>query len=156
MDGGRKNINISDAMAHNRFVEQAREAEHLRRCAESPAYKRVYERWKQTMEYINSQQLQVAKAMREAMRAQATTETTDGTNSKHVCHGICPESLPTPTEWEQAAVMSTPFSAFIYASMFMTKEKWEQIPENVRAMDEMRQVDEEYDSHIIRMSGFEW
>jgi hypothetical protein len=38
----------------------------------------------------------------------------------------------------------------------MSKEQWEQIPEDVKAMAEMRQVNEEYDRQLIRLSGWEW
>ena len=37
MYSGQRHTDNGEAMAHNRMVEQAREAEHLRRCDQSPA-----------------------------------------------------------------------------------------------------------------------
>lgn len=155
MDGGRRHIDNGEAMAHNRMVEQAREAEHQRRCAESPAYKRVYERWKQIYLSLKGQQAQVSNAMQEAMRQQSVTDVMGNCEKQTVRIGH-PEPVPPPAELQHAAALGNPLSAFVLAALFMSKEQWEQIPEDVKAMAEMRQVNEEYDHMLIRLSGFEW
>ena len=155
MDGGRRHIDNGEAMRHNEAVEQAREAEHLRRCAESPAYKRVYERWKQIDLSLKGQQAQVANAMQEAMRQQTVTDVMGNCEKQTVRIGH-PEPVSPPAGLQQAAAFGNPLSAFIFAALSSTKEQWQQIHEDVRAMEEMYQVNDKYDRQLIRLSGFEW
>lgn len=155
MDGGRRHIDNGEAMAHNRMVEQAREAEHQRRCAESPAYKRVYERWKQIDLSLKGQQAQVANAMQEAMRQQTVTDVM-GNCEKQTVHIGHPEPVPPPSELQHAAIGNPLSAAFIFAALSSTKEQWQQIREDVRVMEEMHRVDDKYDRQLIRLSGFEW
>lgn len=155
MDGGRRHIDNGEAMAHNRMVEQAREAEHQRRCAESPAYKRVYERWKQIDLSLKGQQAQVSNAMQEAMRLQTVTDVMGNCEKQTVRIGHL-ELVPPPFEQQHAAAFVNPLSAFIFAALSSTKEQWQQIHEDVRAMEEMYQVNDKYDRQLIRLSGFEW
>ena len=156
MYSGPRHTDVGEAMDHNRRVEQAREAEHLRRCDQSPAYKRVYQRWQQTMAFMGRQQAQVASAMQEAVSTQRVSDTMSNIESQPVRHGSSPDPLPPPAELQHAAALANPLSAFVLAALFMSKEQWEQIPEDVKAMAEMRQVNEEYDRQLIRLSGFEW
>ena len=155
MYSGERHIDTGEAMHHNNEVEQARRAEHLRRCAESPAYKRVYERWQKTIARMQTEQAREINIMRAAMQQQVITNIADNCDVQPVHIGRpCP--LPPPSEQEQLAPSGGAFGAFVFASLFMTKEQWEQIPENLQAMEEMRKVDEEYDRQIICLSGFEW
>lgn len=142
-------------MRHNEQVEQAREAEHQRRCAESPAYKRVYERWKQVDLSLKGQQAQVSNAMQEAMNLQTVTDVMGNCERQTVRIGH-PEPVPPPSELQHAAALGNPLSAFIFAALSSTKEQWQQIHEDVRAMEEMYQVNDKYDRQLIRLSGFEW
>jgi hypothetical protein len=143
-------------MAHNRRVELAREAEHLRRCDQSLAYKRVYQRWQQTMAFMGRQQAQLANTIQEAMNVQRVSDTVGNIESQTVRHESRPDPLPPPAELQRAAAFGNPLSAFVLAALFMSKEQWEQIPEDVKAMAEMHQVNEEYDRQLIRLSGWEW
>lgn len=155
MYSGPRHTDNGEAMAHNRMVEQAREAEHQRRCDQSPAYKRVYQRWQQTMTFMGRQQAQLASTIQEAMRQQTVTDVMGNCEKQTVRIGH-PEPVPPPAELQHTAAFGNPLSAFIFAALFMSKEQWEQIPEDVKAMAEMRQVNEEYDRMLIRLSGFEW
>jgi len=156
MYSGPRHTDNGEAMDHNRRVEQAREAEHQRRCDQSPAYKRVYQRWQQTMTFMGRQQAQVASTIQEAMNVQRVSDTTDSLASQPLRHSLRPDPLPPPAELQQAAAFGNPLSAFVLAALFMSKEQWEQIPEDVKAMAEMRQVNEEYDRQLICLSGWEW
>ena len=154
MYSGERHIDTGEAMRHNEQVEQARRAEHLRRCAESPAYKRVYDRWQQTMAFMQGEQSKVASAIQEAMRQQTVTDVTGNCEKQTVRIGR-PEPIPPPKELECLA-SAGPLAGFFVASLFLSKERWEQIQEDVKAIEEMRKVNEEYDRQVIRMSGFEW
>ena len=33
---------------------------------------------------------------------------------------------------------------------------WQQLPDDIRAMAALRQVNDKYDRQLIRLSGFEW
>lgn len=56
----------------------------------------------------------------------------------------------------QHAALGNPLVAFIFAALSLTKEQWQQIHEDVRAMEEMYQVNDKYDRMLIRLSGWEW
>jgi len=147
-------IDTGEAMRHNNEVEAARRAEHLRRCEESPAYKRVYERWQQMMERMGREQCKVAQAMQQSIMSQKVSNIM-GNCEKQTIHIGRPEPLPPQKELDQLAA-SSPLAIGFLALFFMSKEQLEQIPEDIKAMEEMAQVNAEYDSQIIRMSGFEW
>lgn len=72
MYSGERHIDTGEAMRHNEQVEQARRAEHLRRCAVSPAYKRVYDRRQEMMTTMRREQFKVADTMRQAMQQTVT------------------------------------------------------------------------------------
>lgn len=155
MHSGERHIDTGEAMRHNEQVEQARRAEHLRRCAVSPAYKRVYDRRQDMMATMRREQFKVADAMRQAMQQQTVTDVMGNCHEQPVRIGR-PEPLPPSSELNQLAASDGALGALLFAGLFMTKEQWAQIPENLKAMEEMRQVDAEYDRQIIRLSGFEW
>ena len=97
MYSGPRHTDVGEAMAHNRRVEQAREAEHQRRCDQSPAYKRVYQRWQQTMAFMGRQQAQVASAIQEAVSTQRVSDTMGNIESQPLRHGSRPDPLPPPS-----------------------------------------------------------
>lgn len=155
MYSGPRHTDNGEAIAHNRRVEQAREAEHQRRCDQSPAYKRVYKRWKQIDLSLKGQQMQVGNAMQEAMRQQTVTDVMGNCEKQTIRIGH-PEPVPPPAELQHTAAIGNPLSAFIFSALSSTKEQWQQIHEDVRAMEEMCRVNDEYDRQLIRLSGFEW
>ena len=156
MYSGPRHTDIGEAMAHNRRVEQAREAEHQRRCDQSPAYKRVYQRWQQTMTFMGRQQAQVASAIQEAVSTQRVSDTMGSLASQPLRHGSRPDPLPPPAELQQAAALASPLSALVCAALFLTSEQWQQLPDDIRAMAALRQVNDKYDHQLIRLSGWEW
>lgn len=153
MYSGRRHIDNGEAVRHNEQVEQARKAEHLRRCAESPAYKRVYERWKKTMAYMQSEQAKVHDVIDQAMRQQQITNVMGNCETQPVHIG---PPLPPPSEQNQLASAGFAFSAFMIGALFTTEEQRQQLQEDLKAMGEMDEVNKRYDRQMIRMSGFEW
>lgn len=154
MDRIKRRISNTDAIAHNNLVEQARQAEHLLRCARSPAYKRVYERWQKMMDSLSSEQAKLAEIMSyDRIRRQQCEA--DGPCEEQPKDADKPCAVPPPVLFQSSDIVDSS-AAFIIGSMFMTQEQWSQIPEDVKAEEEMRKVNEEYDRQLVRMSGFEW
>ena len=98
----------------------------------------------------------MASAIQEAVSTQRVSDTMGSLASQPLSHGSRPDPLPPPSELQHTAAFGNPLSTFIFAALFMSKEQWEQIPENVKAMAEMCQVNAEYDRQLIRLSGWEW
>jgi len=156
MYSGPRHTDSGEAMAHNRMVEQAREAENLRRCAESPAYKRVYERW----QAVNRKLLGISAAQQQAlndnMRSQTVQPLSDSIKSQPIRIGNRPDPIPSPDDLRHLAACGNPWVPFLLGMMFADGEKLKQMREDAAATQEMMEVNDRYDRQMIRMSGFEW
>lgn len=141
-----KHIDTASAIEHNRRIEQARQAEHLRRCAASPAYKRVYERMQEIVADILRDQATLQNAMKESIQQQRIGDIM-GTSTS----AVRPVPAPLPSDFHPSP---NPLSALRGA--IISQESLEQMQEDVKALVEIRQVNDEYDRHIIRKSCFSW
>ena len=156
MYSGERHIDSCDAMQHNEQVEQERQAEHLRRCAESQAYKRVYERWQAMNKVAMQQAATIQQTIHDQMCQQQAQPISDTMKAQPVKLGECPEPIPLPENLQQMAGYNNPWTWFILGMMFADDEKLKQMREDAAATKEMMEVNERYDRQIIRLSGFEW
>ena len=156
MYSGERHIDTGDAMRHNELVEQARRAEHLRRCAESPAYKRVYNRSLTMNRKAMLQTATIQQAISNQMRQQAVQPLSDSMKSQPVKQKDRPDPIPPPDDLQRLAGYNNPWSWFLLGLMFADAKQLKQMREDAAAILEMTEVDERYDRQIIRMSGFEW
>ena len=156
MDGGRRHIDVGEAMAHNRMVEQAREAEHQRRCDQWPAYKRVYERWLTMNRELVGEIQAVQQTICDQMRQQTVQPLSDSMKSQPV--KIKGQSVPIQSkeDLECLAAEWHPWTCFFLGMMFSGDEKLKQMREDYAATQEMIEVNDKYDRQLIRLSGFEW
>ena len=143
-------------MAHNRRVEQARKAEHQRRCAESPAYKRVYEH-RLTMNRELAGEIQtLQQTICDQMRQQTVLPLSDTMKSQPIKIGKRLDPLPPQDDLQRMAGSGSPWTWFMLGMMFADDEKLKQMREDAAATQEMMEVDERYDRQMICLSGFEW
>ena len=149
-----RHIDTGEAMRHNEAVEQARHAEHLRRCAESPAYKRVYERWLEMGKVLTQQMATTMQTLNDQMRQQTVLPISEAVKTQTAIHK--PTPLPPPSDLQCLAGCCNPWSWFMLGMMFVDEERLKQMKEDMVAMKEMQEVNEQYDRQMIRMSGFEW
>lgn len=149
-------IDNGEAMRHNQLVEQARQAEHLRRSAESPAYKRVYERCLSMKTTMQREQLKVFDAMQQAIQQQPASNVMKHCDPQSVRIGPSESLLPLPSELNQLTEPGGALGILVFGVLFMTEEQRAQIHDNVKAIEEMCQVNKEYDRQLIRKSCFEW
>ena len=151
-----RHIDNGEAMRHNEAVEQARRAEHLRRCAESTAYKRVYERWQEVNRELAGKIQTVQKTISDQMRQQTVQPLSDTMTSQPVKFKDRHDHLPPPEEQQRLAANGNPWTWFFLGMMFADDEKLKQMREDAAAMKEMMEVNARYDRQMICMSGFEW
>lgn len=151
----RRHIDTGEAMRHNEEVELARKAEHMRRCAESPAYKRVYERWLETMAFMGREHAKVQNTIYQSIQQQHITDVMGNCQEQSI-HVGPPVPLPPPSEQDQLASTGLAFSAFLIGALFMSEERRQQLREDLKASEEMDEVNKSYDRQLICMSGFEW
>ena len=136
-------------------VEQARRAEHLRRCAESPAYKRVYERWL-TMNREHIQQIAtILNADINQRNSQEVQPLSESVKSQFVKLKDRPDPIPPPEELQRIATCGNPWAWFILGLMCADEEKLKQMREDAVATQEMVEVNKKYDCEMICLSGFE-
>ena len=53
-------------------------------------------------------------------------------------------------------ILKNPFGALILGVMFMTDDQRRELEEEKEAWEEIYRIEQEYDSRMIKMSGFEW
>ena len=151
-----RHIDNGEAMRHNEAVEQARRAEHLRRCAQSPAYKRVYERWQEVNRKLAGEIQTVQHIICDQMQQQTAQPIGETMTSQPVKFKDRPDPLPPPEEQQRLAATGNPWTWFLLGMMFADEEKLKQMREDAVATQEMMEVNARYDRQMICMSGFEW
>lgn len=169
-----KGINIGEAMRWNADVERRRREHHERRCNEDPIYKRTYERQQEMMQRMQKMQsvamAQLQNAMSEAENTkcqQATGQTNVGdVMQKAKSHvEIMQERLAIMDRMEQrrtesGIVISDDMLSKIPMAILLSdpdmERKLKDLAEESPYAEEIRKADEEFDSELIRLSGFEW
>lgn len=153
---GERHINSEEAMHHNQQVEQARQAEHLRRCAESPAYKRVYERsLKISRDAVQTLPI-IQQTISDQMRQQTAQTVNDSMKPRFVKLKDHPGPVLPSDVLKSLAGCGNPFLWFLIGLMFTDTDQLRLMREDVVAIQEMNEVNEQYDRQMILMSGFEW
>lgn len=156
MYSGERHINKGNAMRHNEQVEQARQAEHLRRCAESPAYERVYKRWLKMNGDAMQQTATTLQVISDQMCQQKAQSLSDSMKPKPIKLRNRPDPIPPPGDLQRLTGCGSPWTWFLLGMMFADEDKLKQMREDAVASQEMMKVNERYDRQIIHMSGFEW
>ena len=158
-----RGIDYGEALRWNADVERRRIAHHQKRCAEDPIYKRAYERQQEILQRL--------KKIHGVFMAQLMNNCTP--IRKEWEHPPIGDKEQTMKSHEQVmrdrALLleqgnkKTPFSDLL--SLAIRKilfdapegEQWlKDLEEEVPYAEEIRKTDHEFDSELIRMSGFEW
>ena len=168
-------ISSGEAMRWNADVERRRREHHARRCAEEPVYRRAYERQLEMMQRIQKMTgvafSQLTNAMGEAEDAkcrQATNQTAvDGQPQSVKSHEEVMRDralvLERVEQYRKAGavgfgdcVLAAGILASILADGDKVKQYLEELEEEKPYAEEIRRTDREFDSELIRLSGFEW
>ncbi|MBQ7156369.1 MAG: hypothetical protein IJR86_01050 [Bacteroidaceae bacterium] len=156
MYSGERHIDSGYAMSHNNRVEAERQAEHLYHCAESPSYKRVYERWVTMNSEVAQQTATVLQAINEQMLQTAEQPLGGSTKYQTAKQESRPVPVSPPDDIHHFDGLANPLSWFFLGMMFADDERLKQMKEDMSASKQMQEVNERYDRQIIHLSGFEW
>lgn len=169
-----RSISSGEAMRWNEDVERRRRAYHERRCAEDPIYKRAYERQREMLQRMRKMYNMSAAQLQNAMGEAENTKCQQATDQMAVSDQ--PQRVKTHEEVmrERSALLermkqhgkavaagigecalASGMMAMLFASP-ETKRRLKELEEEMPYAEEIRKADKEFDSEIIRMSGFEW
>lgn len=161
-------------MRWNADVERRRREHHEKRCAEDPVYKRAYERQLEMMRRIQKMTGVAFAQLQDAMHEAEDSKCRQATNQTSVTEAmqkvkshveVMQERMALMDRMEQSRTTSSVpvgadmLSAGVLSILFADPEasrrlkEWE---EEIPYAEEIRKADKEFDSELIRMSGFEW
>ena len=169
-----RGISNGDAMRWNEDVERRRRSYHERRCAEDPIYRRAYERQQEMMQRMQKMQSVAMAQLTNAMADEGDTKCRQATDQTAV--GGEPQRMKTHEEVmrERSAylkrmeqhrnagavgigecALASGMMAMLFGGEEM-KRRLQKLEEEKPYAEEIRKADKEFDSELIRMSGFEW
>ena len=161
-----RGIDSGEALRWNADVERRRIAHHQKRCAEDPIYKRAYERqqeMKQRIQLMNNRDMaQLMNAMNsdENTKCQQLSDQTNVGNEQKVIkshdEAMRERRILIETAASRGHLAGYGLGFILSAVSLAEYEQLKQLNEEQPYAEEIRKADHEFDSELIRMSGFEW
>lgn len=163
-------ISSGEAMRWNADVERRRREHHERRCAEDALYRRAYERQQEERrrlrKLIGKSMVQIADAMNAEcqQRVNSVTENVEQqpikTHEEVMNDRMLMDSvIKYSAEWmARSAGLGLGFAvaAMMLADGEKLKKRMKELEEEKPYAEEIRKADEEFDTELICLSGFEW
>lgn len=166
--GKPRGIDSGDAMRWNADVEHRRREYHERRCAEDPIYKRAYERRQEMLARIQKMNSMAMAQISNAIYGLENTKLRAAVENMAQCVKSHDEimrerkNLLTRMKQEKESGIAnglTIASISVWPTLFCLPEtEWrlKEMEEEQPYVEEIRKADNEFDSELIRMSGFDW
>lgn len=161
-----RGIDYGEALRWNADVERRRIAHHQKRCAEDPIYKRAYERQQEMQKRIQHMVNRDTARLMNAMNSDENTKCQQLSDQTNV--GDKEQVMKSHDEAMREGRILIEIAAsrgrlagyglgFILSVVGLADyEKLKQLNEEYPYAEEIRKADHEFDSELIRMSGFEW
>jgi hypothetical protein len=163
-----RNISSGEAMRWNADVEHRRREYHERRCAEDPIYKRAYERRQEMLARIQKMNSMAMAQISNAIYGLENTKLRAAVENMAQCVKSHDEimrerkNLLTRMKQEKESGIAnglTIASISVWPTLFCLPEtEWrlKEMEEEQPYVEEIRKADNEFDSELISLSGFDW
>lgn len=163
-----RNISNGEAMRWNADVEHRRREYHERRCAEDPIYKRAYERRQEMLARIQKMNSMAMAQISNVIYGLENTKLRAAVENMAQCVKYHDEIMRErknllirmKQEKESGiAIGSIIASTSVCPTLFClpeTERRLKEMEEEQPYVEEIRKADNEFDSELISMSGFDW
>jgi hypothetical protein len=136
-----------DKMRYNQEISRQCEEHHLRRCAEDPIYKRVYEKHKRMEESLQKEMVKVVNAMNHCFQKKedGTANTKEESQpSERVTEIKLPECLSISGIKED--LKKNPLAWFFVPMFFMSEKQLQELKEEIPYEKEYFETEKRYDA----------
>ena len=141
---------IGEVMHWNNDVERRRMEYHEQRCAEDALYRRAYERQQEERRRIQRQASEALTLMADAVHSDCMQRV----NS--ITEDACCQPAKTHEEEIRDFGLGFSVAAMMFADHGKMQQRMKEMEEERPYLEEINRIDAQFDSEIIRMSGFEW
>ena len=151
-------MTTEEKIAHNRQIEQDRLAYHKRRCEESEAYRRVYERMMGKASHDAMQSQSVANAIQACCQWQVAQQMPNTTEQPVRSHEAVMAERKAMKDYELLGIQNSMYGMcafWMFQKMTEDKQFRDDFLSDFQAMKEISEVEEAYDLKLERFGKYE-